>query len=367
MKLMWKRLAALVIAWPVINHPWGFSVPKPRPAGPPELEAAKQAVEATVTDPIIEAKISAVVNNLMGILGNFQKVTDWVNSLNSAGKAWREWESATLKSYGYGGNIDDHTSSLMEKINATTQPGSNIILAARNPQVPSEPVRGTYLERLMLGVLLCDKACGMSAIFAESGSGKSVAVLLAVTEVARAKPEDLFVVFRDDLDTNLKSLFRVDDLGFTAPVAEGLFIALAKRKKTLHLIFDNVRDAGVLGGDETVLIGLARAAYEHGHQIVFTTQFQEAAESIATLNGDATFIADLQDTSYGACRWSTNETIELIRSLDGDDRIDEILEASRIPDWRGRWRPRPTKAFMKRGQRPSAALKRAGSRVLSHS
>ena len=56
----------------------------------------------------------------------------------------------------------------METVNATIQRGSNIILSsAQTAEVPNEPVRGTYVESLMLGVLY-DKAPGMSAIYAEA-------------------------------------------------------------------------------------------------------------------------------------------------------------------------------------------------------
>lgn len=375
---MWKRpaAAALLIAWPVINHPSGFSVPKaaksrvsPRPASSPELEAAKQAAEAIVKDPFIAAQLSATVSNLMNVLGNVQKVSDWFNSLNSAGKAWKEWAVVPKGAafYSYSGNIDSHISALMETVNAMMQGGSNILISSEQvAEVPSQPVRGTYFENLTLGVL-CDKTPGMSAIFAEAGTGKSVAVLLAVTEVARARPEELYVVLQDDLDTALRGFFRIDDMGFSATVARGLFFALRQRNITLHLFLDNMLDMGVrTDKDQSVLAGLARAANEHGQQIVFTTQFQEAAESIATINGDTTFMAELQDTSYGAYRWSANETEQLIRSLDGGDgtdtneRINQILEASKIPDWRGGWRPRSTKVFVKFGRKPSAPLKRAG-------
>ena len=169
------------------------------------------------------------------------------------------------------------------------------------------------------------------------------------------------------MDTTLRSFFRIDDVGFSAQVARGLFFALRQRNKILHLVLDNVLDSGVTSDREkTLLTGLARAANEHGQQIVFATQFQEAAESIATLNGDTTFIAELQDASYGAYRWSRNETEQLIRSLDGDDGTDtnernnQILEATTIPDWRGGWRLRSTKAFVNFGRKPSAPLKRAG-------
>ena len=84
----------------------------------------------------------------------------------------------------------------MEK---AVQGGSNVLISSvQRAQLPSEPVRGTYLEQLMVAVL-CDKSPGMSAIYAEAGTGKSVAVLLAAIEVARTKTSDFFVVLQNDM------------------------------------------------------------------------------------------------------------------------------------------------------------------------
>ena len=43
-------------------------------------------------------------------------------------------------------------------------------------------------------------------------------------------------------------------------------------------------------------------------------QEEKAAESIAGLNGRTTFLAEPQDTRYGAYRWNSTETEKLIQT-----------------------------------------------------
>ena len=99
----------------------------------------------------------------------------------------------------------------------------------------------------------------MSAVYAEAGTGKSVAILLAVAEVARTKTSDFFVVLQNDLAESLKNFLRLSEVSSAADIATSFFIALQERKVRLHLVFDNVLDSGV-GGDKQkdILKALAR-------------------------------------------------------------------------------------------------------------
>ena len=294
-------------------------------------------------------------------LGTLQKFTDLFNSFNTAGNAWRGWTASVRGAtfYKIGDNIPEHTSSLIQSMEENMRGGNNFLTSdAQKAELPSEPVRSTYFEQLMVAVL-CDKNPGMSAVYAEAGTGKSVAILLAVAEVARTKTSDFFVVLQNDLAESLKNFLRLSEVSSAADIATSFFIALQERKVRLHLVFDNVLDSGV-GGDKQkdILKALARGASEHGHQVVFTMQGKEAAESVSELNGDTTYMAELQDKSYGAYRWTKNETVQLIQRLsDGQQDANQILADSEIPDEIGRWRPRSTKLFIQFGRKPSRPLR----------
>ena len=199
----------------------------------------------------------------------------------------------------------------------------------------------------------------MSAIYAEAGTGKSVATLLAATEVANRRT-DFFVVLQDDLSVALRLFFRISEVRSAASIAKSFFIGLEQKSITLRLVFDNVLDGGVSSDAERdILTALARGASEHGHQVLFTMKDEKAAASIAGLNGDTTFVAELQDKRHGAYRWNKTETEQLIRTFKNPNGMDTaaILEASQIPDELGGWRPRATKLFMKYGRKPSAPHK----------
>ena len=330
---MRKRVAAamvILIAYQLSKHPASFTAPR-APKRP--VSSARRASFSDV-----------------------RATGDFVNSFNSADKAWESWTASMTDAtfYKIGDNITQHTSSLVQRMDETMQSTGNIIISStQRAQLPSEPVRRTYLEQLMVAVL-CDKsAVGMSAIYAEAGTGKSVAVLLAATQVARAQTSDFFVV---------KKFLRLSEVSSAADIATSFFIALQERNIRLHLVFDNVLDSGV-GGDKEkdILKALARGSSEFGHQVVFTMQNKESAESVAKLNGDTTRMAQQQDNAIGAYRWTRNETELLIRTL-SNERQDTVqlaqqIKETEIPDEIGRWRPRATKLFIQAGLRPTAPLK----------
>ena len=358
---MRKRVAAamvILIAYQLSKHPASFTAPR-APKTP--VSSARRASFSDVVragDFLRDPGVQAEYYSLTGMFGNLQKVTDFVNSFNSASKAWT---NATF--YKIGDNITQHTSSLVQRMEETMHSTGNIIISsAQRAQLPSEPVRRTYLEQFMVAVL-CDKsAVGMSAIYAEAGTGKSVAVLLAATQVARAQTSDFFVVLQNDLDESLKKFLRLSEVSSAADIATSLFIALQERNVRLHLVFDNVLDSGV-GGDKEkdILKALARGSSEFGHQVVFTMQNKESAESVATLNGDTTRMAQQQDNAIGAYRWTRNETELLIRTLSNETQdtaqLAQQIKETEIPDEIGRWRPRATKLFIQAGLRPTAPLK----------
>ena len=198
--------------------------------------------------------------------------------------------------------------------------------------------------------VLCDKsAVGMSAIYADSG-----------IQVARAQTSDLFVVPQNDLDVCLRMLFRLSEVSTAADIATS-FRPAGEERPSPSGFWQCVRQRRWQRQREVkdILKALARGSSKFGHQVVFTMQNKEAAESIADLNGDTTYKSGLQDESFGAYRWTKNETGQLIQRLsDGQQDANQILAHSEIPDEIGRWRPRFTELFIRFGRKPSAPLRK---------
>ena len=292
-----------------------------------------------------------------------QKTVDFFLTFANAGKTWLEY--IRRPAYDGTGDINEHVSLLVTELEANLAAGNNTFISnVRSGELPEKPIRATYFEQLMVSVL-CSNQSGVSAVYAESGTGKSVGVTLAVTTVASVQKSDLFVVLQGGFKLQLRGIFRISDEEFTDAIAPSLFSSLRNKDIRLHLVFDNVLDSGVRDdSSKGRLKALARAAAEHQYQVVFTMHDTEAAESVATLNGDTTFTAELQDECPGAYRWTRNETVQLIQGfLNGQDTEDtkkEILKDSEIPDEIGGWRPRATKFFIRTGQKPKQTPKQAG-------
>ena len=100
-----------------------------------------------------------------------------MNLLQKIQKLWSEFESP--KVYTSGSNRTDHVSFLMKRMEKALQGGNVIVPGEFVELLPLEPVRNTSVERLMIEVLCGRTQWGMRSIFAEPGSGKSVASILA--------------------------------------------------------------------------------------------------------------------------------------------------------------------------------------------
>eukprot|EP00439_Symbiodinium_sp_Y106_P060722 s3780_g9.t1 len=332
--------------------PISFSTPNraknwlPRRALPPGWAA--QAAEA-FRDPSVQAVSAALIRA--------QTVVNFVASFDRAGKVWSEW--IKLGIYDGTGDVADHVSQLIQSMKQKLQAQNNTIISStQSSKLPEEPVRNTYIEQLMVATLL-NSTPGMSAVYAESGTGKSVAATLAITAVASDRVNDAFVLLQGNLNQRLRAFLRIADESLTDDIAEPFFRALREEDIELHVIFDNVLDSGVPNDAvQDNLKSLARAACEHQHQIIFTMQTREAAESVRDMNGDTTRIAPQQDEAFGAYRWQKNETRKLIAGLRSAKQPDLILKESEIPDDLGRWRPRATKLFASSGLKPAPQSQR---------
>ncbi|CAK9072966.1 Uncharacterized protein SCF082_LOCUS35813 [Durusdinium trenchii] len=160
-----------------------------------------------------------------------------------------------------------------------------------NISIPLIPVNATEFQHLVTSVLSDATSTGVSAIHAEPGTGKSVAVALAMLTWANHNPKCITVLIRGSLKL-LKDFFRVSDEAYVPAVAENLFPILSDAGVRLQVVLDNIFDKE-LGERGEMLMSLARAAFEHG-QVVVVTQSREVAEEVGLLNGARTRVSPQQ-------------------------------------------------------------------------
>ncbi|CAE7843013.1 unnamed protein product [Symbiodinium necroappetens] len=194
-----------------VGCPISFSAPDraknwlPRRALPPAWVA--QAAEA-FRDPSVQAVSAALIQA--------QTLTNFVSSFSSAGKVWSEW--ITLGVYDGTGDVDDHVSELIQSMKEKLQVQNNTIISStQSSNMPKEPVRKTYFEQLMVATLL-NSTPGVSAVYAESGTGKSVAATLAITAVANGRVNDAFVLLQGNLNQRLRAFLRIADESLMADI-----------------------------------------------------------------------------------------------------------------------------------------------------
>ena len=171
----------------------------------------------------------------------------------------------------------------------TSEKARNIFLP--NISLPLIPVNGTEFQHLVSNVLSDVTLTGVSSIHAEPGTGKSVAVVLAMLTWAKHNPKCITVLVRGSLD-NLKDFFNVNEMRFLPAVAENLFQILSDAGVRLQLVLDNIFD-NELGEDGKMLMSLARAAFKYG-QVVVVTQSREVAEAVGSLNVARTRVSPQQ-------------------------------------------------------------------------
>lgn len=320
MGVMPKRVATAVlvlIAWQESTSFGGFS-PLAQPREPLRQTRASMAdvlaaAEGTMRNPAVQAAWT----NLMTVVGNLQKGFDLSNGLNTAATNWEKWTDKSDPEYTRRGNKAKHVSDLVLSIKDNMKSNNNVMIP--RVKLPEKQIRGTYIEQLMVAVLCDNVTGGLVAVHAESGSGKSVATMLAALEAGRSRPSDYYVVLQNNLNQRLCGFFRVSEASLMADIVDDFFFALRKEKIQLRLVFDNVLDSGATDDmNKDQLKALARAAGDWEHQVLFTMQEQEAAQSVADLNGATTRLAPQQDKAFGAYRWTQNEAEKLFQSLMSD-------------------------------------------------
>ena len=241
------------------------------------------------------------------------------------------------------GDVNNHANELFQKI----QENRSVIVPSFHG-LPEQPIRDTKFTALMREILRDTKTAGVSAVYAEPGVGKSVAVAVAI-QAENSKPAATTALLQGNFEVNLEDFFRVCDVKRANDVAWCLFSLLRKSKKRLHIIFDDTFDNGVDNRNRGMLMDLARAAFTHDHHIIAITQSKKSAEEIADLNGERTRVAPQQQQDERTYRWSSRQARNYLETMEDlispnepkerEDFIDKVLNDTQVPDDVGLWRP----------------------------
>ena len=266
----------------------------------------------------------------------------------------------------------EHAESLAKSLvegTAKSEQFRNIFLPRIS--LPRIPVNGTKFQHLVSNVLSDTSFTGASAIHAEPGVGKSVAVALAMLEWAKNNPKSITVLFRGSV-ARLKDFFKVEDITLVPVVAELLFPILEEAGVRLQLILDNIFDIDLAEGK--IVIDLARAAFDYG-QVIIVTQSEVVAKDVDDLNGLRTRLAPQQE-DVKEYRWNKTQAIQLFVALNATKRVNssepkeieqavkktlqefkedrvaisKTLESAQFPD--GGWTPVGIIQFRRSGKQP---------------
>ena len=175
-----KKVATAVlvlIAWQATTIFGGFSAIK-QPRKP--LRPARTSIQDILISTAGEPNVQKFWKAFTTAIGGLQKGIALFDGYNTAAATWEEW-SKTPK-YTRGGNITKHASNLVRSLKDYMKINNNVMIS--RTRLPKKPIRGTYIEQFLVSVL-CEGVPGMISLHAESGAGKSVAVLLAALEVGR--------------------------------------------------------------------------------------------------------------------------------------------------------------------------------------
>lgn len=209
-----------------------------------------------------------------------------------------------------------------------SQEARNIFLP--NISLPLIPVNGTEFQHLVRNVLSDVTLTGVSAIHAEPGTGKSVAVALAMLTWAKHNPKCITVLIRGNLKL-LKDLFRVSDEAYVTAVAENVFPILSDEGVRLQLVLDNIFDKEV-GERGEMLMSLARAAFKYG-QVVVVTQSREVAEEVGSLNGARTRVSPQQKCNVSEYRWNEMQASRLLLNLNATAKMKDWRKSRKTRWW----------------------------------
>ncbi|CAK9071421.1 unnamed protein product [Durusdinium trenchii] len=210
----------------------------------------------------------------------------------------------------------------------TSQEARNIVVP--NISLPLIPVNGTEFQHLVTSVLSDATSTGVSSIHAEPGTGKSVAVVLAMLTWAKHNPKCITVLIRGHLQL-LEDFFRVSKEAYVTAVAENFFPILSDAGFRVQLVLDNIFDKE-LGEGGKMLMSLARAAFKHG-QVVVVTQTREVAEEVGLLNGARTRVSPHQKCNVSEYRWNKMQASRLLLHLNATAKLNDRRKSRKTRWW----------------------------------
>jgi len=283
------------------------------------------------------------------VLSTASAATAVVDFINKQMKYYED-EIASIPLLPLSGDVQQHAQKLLESLVNAQKCGNSII--PKSQRVPEQPVENTSFEQLLMTVFSDNRTTGVSAVHAEPGVGKSTAAALALRN---GMPDSsIGVLLQGDFQKNLRDFFRAADAADAVQVASVLFDLLQARGIRLQILFDNTFDQG-LQGQEGLLLGLTRIAFDCGHHLLVVTQSEKAAQEVAKLNGARSRAWAQNDArSY---RWERMEARKHVQNnplRSNEQTIDVVLNMTEVPDQIGRWRPVDVDEYLRTGRRPQA-------------
>ena len=210
----------------------------------------------------------------------------------------------------------------------TSQETINIFLPISLPLIP---VNGTEFQHLVTSVLSDATSTGVSSIHAEPGTGKSVAVVLAMLTWAKHNPKCITVLVRGSLD-NLKDFFNVNEMRFLPAVAENLFPILSDAGVRLQLVLDNIFD-NQLGEDGEMLLSLARAAFEYGQVVVWSSRSRVKSLRKLVRSMGHEHVSPQQKCNVSEYRWNEMQASRLLLNLNATAKLKDWRKSRKTRWW----------------------------------
>ena len=169
------------------------------------------------------------------------------------------------------------------------------------------------------------------------------------------------VLLQEDFQQSLRDFFRVAEAARAVQVASVLLDLLQAGGIRLQIIFDNTFDQG-LQGQETLLLGLTRSAFDCGHHLIVVTQSEKAVQEVANLSGERSRAWAQNDSrSYRWGRMEAKKYLENNPLHSNEQTIDAVLNITAVPDQIGGWRAVRIDEYLRTGRRPQAPQAGQGS------
>ena len=165
--------------------------------------------------------------------------------------------------YKIGANISEHVSNLVQVLERRIKCENNTVVTDAQMSQIAGRSSARDLPTFLIGVV-CDNTPGMSAIYAEAGTGRSVA-LFAATLVA-SKANDFSWSCKMNWLTPSDCFSGFPKLARQLPSRRNSLSVWQEKGIQLRLVVGDALDGGVSSDAlKDILTALARDASEHGH------------------------------------------------------------------------------------------------------